>query len=322
MKFFLLLTAVCTLSAQTPPTAPPQTVTPPLTPAPAAQPPALRPPPSLNLPVQPAAPVVQIPPETVVLTVGDEKLTKAQFDQILSTIPPQQRAQMQTPAGRKKVADQIADLMTLAQAAKARGIDKTPKEALNLELRVDQELATALYQELANAKPTDEQLHAYYDAHQKDFEEARARHILLRVPPAPAVVKPDSKDPTDADQLAKIKELRAKIVAGADFAEIAKTESADTSNAANGGDLGWFPHGRMAPAFDQAAFSLPVGEVSEPVKTQYGYHLIKVEERKVKPFEEARAEIEAKIKPDIAKQGLDDLKKKTTITYDESYFGK
>jgi parvulin-like peptidyl-prolyl isomerase len=77
----------------------------------------------------------------------------------------------------------------------------------------------------------------------------------------------------------------------------------------------------MVPAFDQAAFSLPVGQVSEPVKTQFGYHLILVEKHEAKTFDEVRADIEKKIRPELAKQAVDNLRKQTKVNIDESFFG-
>jgi parvulin-like peptidyl-prolyl isomerase len=78
----------------------------------------------------------------------------------------------------------------------------------------------------------------------------------------------------------------------------------------------------MVPEFDEVVFKAPIGQVTEPIKTAYGYHLILIEERKSKPFEDARGEIEQKIRPDIGKKAIDALKAKTAVVYDESYFGK
>jgi parvulin-like peptidyl-prolyl isomerase len=98
---------------------------------------------------------------------------------------------------------------------------------------------------------------------------------------------------TDAEALALANELRERILAGEDFAALAQAYSDDTGSAANGGDLGWFGRGRMVAPFEEAAFSLPVGEVSEPIKTDFGYHLIEVTEKDAeRPKDEAQLQQE------------------------------
>src|SRR5258708_24064253 len=94
------------------------------------------------------------------------------------------------------------------------------------------------------------------------------------------------KNMSDEDALAKATDLRAKVVAGGDFSALAKAESDDTGSGANGGALGEFTHGRMVPQFEQAAFALPVGEVSLPIKTQFGYHVLPVDKHESKKVEE------------------------------------
>jgi len=124
-------------------------------------------------------------------------------------------------------------------------------------------------------------------------EQVHARHILLNViePAAEPAVTPEptaegapAPTPTpaprsEAEALALATELRARILAGEKFEDIAAQHSNDTSNAQNGGDLGWFGHGAMVPTFDEAAFALPIGQVSEPITTSFGVHLIEVLEK-------------------------------------------
>jgi peptidyl-prolyl cis-trans isomerase C len=265
---------------------------------------------------KPAEPAANADP--VVLTVGSQKITKSQFEQIIATVPPQQRAQLATPAGRKQLAENIADLLTLSHEARARKLD----QQVRVQLQMDQALAQALYQQLAESTPADDaSLHAYYDQHKGEYEEVHARHILIRFQGSQVPVKPNQKDLTDEEALAKAKSIREKIVGGADFKKLAETESDDVGTAQNGGDLGSFGKGRMVPQFEQAAFAAEPGKITEPVKSPFGYHLILVESHGSKSFEEAKPEMEQRIKPDMAKKGLEDLKKKTAIVYDESYFG-
>lgn len=94
-------------------------------------------------------------------------------------------------------------------------------------------------------------------------------------PPTP----PTPVERTDAEARALAEDLRQRILAGEDFATLAQQYSDDTGSGAQGGDLGWFGSGAMVAPFDEAAFSLPIGELSEPIKTEFGYHLIEVLEK-------------------------------------------
>lgn len=263
----------------------------------------------------------QAPPaDPVVLTVGNEKLTKSQFEQIVASLPAQAQTQAKTPEGRRQLAEQLAELKTLAQEARARKLDQEKQVQARIALEAEQVLASAEFQELGKAD--DAAMHAYYDAHKADMEEVQARHILIRFKGSQVPLKLGQKDLTDEEALQKTQDLRAKIVAGAKFADLAKTESDDTGSGADGGNLGSFAKGSMVPEFEKVAFSLPVGEISQPVKTQFGYHLILVEGRKAKSFEDARADIQQHVGPEQAQKNLAELKKKATIVLDESYFGK
>jgi parvulin-like peptidyl-prolyl isomerase len=125
---------------------------------------------------------------------------------------------------------------------------------------------------------------------------------------------------SDEEALAKAQDLRKRLVAGEDFATLAKAESDDTGSGANGGGLGSFGHGQMVPAFDAAAYALKPGEISQPIKTQFGYHVIKVESRQMKTFEEARPDIEKRLGPQQSQKALEDLVKKSNAVLDPEFF--
>jgi peptidyl-prolyl cis-trans isomerase C len=264
-----------------------------------------------------------VSPDSVVLTVGDDKITKTQFDMILSTLPAQQQAAVQTPKGRRDVAEKLVEILTLAQQARVDKLDQQPKVQTQIMLSTDQLLANTMFRELVeNVKPDDAALHAYYDAHKNEWEEVKARHILIRFKGSKMPLADGKKDLTEAEALAKVTELRAKIVAGADFAVVAKESSDDTGSGANGGDLGVFGRGQMVPEFDKEAFLLPVGQISQPVKSPFGYHIIKVESHSTKPFDEVKATILKRIPPELAQKALAEMKAKKPAVYNDLYFGK
>src|SRR5580700_7292706 len=169
---------------------------------------------------------------------------------------------------------------------------------------------------------TELDLRSYYDSHKSEFEEAKGSHILIRYKGSSVPLKPNEKDLTDEEALAKVQDLRKKILAGADFATLAKAESDDAGSAVKGGDLGAFRHGQMVPPFDKAAFSAPIGEVTEPVRTDLGYHIIKISSRASKTFEEAKPDIEKQLKPKMAREALEKIKAQSPVTLNNEYFGK
>lgn len=135
---------------------------------------------------------------------------------------------------------------------------------------------------------TEEQLRQIY-VEQAAGAEARARHILLSLDPG--------ADAASADSVFEVaRGLRERILAGEDFAALAAEYSQDPGTAGQGGDLGAFQRGQMVPAFDSVAFTQPLGEISDPVRTGFGVHILRVDERTQIPFEEARSQFEAQLK--------------------------
>ena len=265
--------------------------------------------------------------DTVVLTIGSEKITKAEFEQIfaqvVSQMPPERRGAAQDPQARRQLAEQLAELKALAQEARRLKIDQTPEAKIQRAMRDDQMIAGLLFQQISkDTKPSPADLQAYYDGHKNEWESVTARHILIRMKGSPVGLKDGQKDLTDDEALAKAKDLRAKIVAGGDFAALAKAESDDVGSGANGGSLGEFTRGRMVPPFDAAAFTLKVNEVSEPVKTQFGYHIIQVTKHDTKKMEDVKNEITDKVGPEMAQKSVEAIRDKASITYDQAYFGK
>jgi len=152
----------------------------------------------------------------------------------------------------------------------------------------------------AGTTVTDQDLQAYYDQHREEYrvpEQVKVSHILIKTPlPAPGA-KEDEKAVADARVKAEgvLKELKA----GGDFAKLAEKYSDDPGSAKSGGDLGWIGRGRTVPEFEKAAFSLGKGQTSDLVKSSYGFHIIRVDDKQeahVKTLAEVKTEIEEKVK--------------------------
>jgi len=267
----------------------------------------------------PTPPPPSAPPDKVVITVGDQKITAAQFDQIVAGLAPQYQAAVRG-SGRKQFADQLARVLLLAQEGKRRKLDDSPSYQTQILFQNANILAGITYDQLGkDAKIDEAEVRKYYDEHKKEFDQVRARHILVRMSGSPLPVKPGQKDLTEAEALAKAQELRKRIIEGhEEFEAVARVESDDNTSGANGGDLGFFHHNQMVPPFDEAAFAMKPSDISEPVKTQFGYHIIKVEA--VKTYAELRPEVEKKMRPEMAQKALSDMAKKAGVTLDPEFF--
>jgi parvulin-like peptidyl-prolyl isomerase len=262
-----------------------------------------------------------VPPDTVVLTAGGANITAAQFELIVAALPASYQAQVRGP-GRKQFADTLAQMLVLAQEGRRRHLDETPAFQAQTLFQTANALAALTFQQISKETQIPEtELRKYYGERQKDFEEVHARHILIRMKGSPLPLRPGQNELTEEEALAKAHELRKKLLEGADFGKLAQEASDDTGSASRGGDLDFFRHNQMAPAFEEAAFQLSPGEVSEPVKTIFGYHLIRVEAKRTKSFEDARAEIERKLRPERTKKVLDELEKEGGVVLNPQFFG-
>lgn len=176
------------------------------------------------------------------------------------------------------------DDVSLLFAEESANYEVAEKRRLRF-LLVDQ---TAIFDSLV---VTEDEVRQYYDANLSQYQtpgQARASHILLRV-----------DGDNEEEVAARAAELAAEARGGADFAALAREHSQDETNAANGGDLGLFGRGRMVPEFENAAFALGVGEVSDPVRSPFGFHVIQVTEKQeevTQPFAEVRGAIETVLK--------------------------
>jgi len=184
----------------------------------------------------------------------------------------------------------VADMILVSKAAEDKKFGDSADFKRKLEFARKRLLMEGLLQSVGKQALTDEAMHQVYDEAVKqigDEKEVHARHILFRAPAG------DEKAAKDAED--KVKAVIVRLKKGEDFAKVAGEVTEDPSGKANGGDLGYFTKEQMVPEFSDAAFKLEPGQISEPVKTQFGWHVIKVEEKRAKPapkFEEVKPQIE------------------------------
>jgi peptidyl-prolyl cis-trans isomerase C len=221
----------------------------------------------------PAAPAPAAPPaaqapaaDPVVARIGADEIHLSDISAAANGLPAQYH-NMSSQALYPLLLDQAIDRNALVAYARSKGIDKDPNVQRQMQIASNQVLADELMRREVAPQLTETAIRARYDqavANKPGEEEVHARHILVA---------------SEADAIKIIAELKK----GADFATIAKARSSDPG-AKDGGDLGFFKKGDMLPEFAEVAFALKPGQIADkPVKTQYGWHVIKVEERRAAP---------------------------------------
>jgi len=232
-----------------------------------------------------AQPVIPDSGGDVLAKVGNYEITRHMLDHIIATINEENRVPFLTPDGRKKILDEVISFTLFAEAAKAQGIDKEPAIKTRLDYLQTEYLAREYFRRYLAKMPqiSEETLMAYYKDHASEFkppEEIKARHILLK---------------TEAQANKILDELKA----GKDFAELAKKNSIDPAAAA-GGKLempdgrDWLPRGVFEKSFEHVLFKIPKGQFGGPVKTQFGWHILKVDDLRqpeTPPFVQVRSQI-------------------------------
>jgi peptidyl-prolyl cis-trans isomerase C len=232
--------------------------------------------PAPAIPAPAAAPEAPPPPDTVLATVNGQKITQLDITLAAEDLGTNLPQQLKGKARDSYLLDYLIDGNLVAQKAKADKLDQTPDFGQKLLYANDKILMEAMLTQIAKGATDDATLHQIYDTaakQQKPEEEIHARHILVA---------------TEADAQAVLKRLRA----GEDFAKVAKETSKDPGS--EGGDLGWFTKERMVPAFADAAFQLKENTFSEPVKSQFGWHVIEVLGKRQKtfpPFDQVKDQI-------------------------------
>ena len=246
---------------------------------------------------------------SVLAEVNGGSITSADFSRELKNLPEYLKAMADTPEGRKEMLDTMVIRELILQQAAKDGLDKGAEieeklQDLKKRLVVESYLKKKVE---AESQVSDADLQKFYDANKEKFktgEQIKASHILVKT-------EKEAKD------------LLAQIKAGGNFEELAKKHSADSS-AQKGGDLGWFGKGSMVPVFEKAALALKEGQISDVVKSDFGYHIIKLTGKRgagVRPLDEVKDQIKGAIMPqkqqEIFQKIKEELKKNAKITVKE-----
>lgn len=245
----------------------------------------------------------------VLAEVNGGTITTADFSRELKNLPEYLKAMAETPEGRKEMLDTMVIRELILQQASKDGLDKGADieeklQDLKKRLVVESYLKKKVE---AESQVSDADLQKFYEQNKDKFksgEQIKASHILVKT-------EKEAKD------------ILAQIKAGGNFEELAKKFSADSSSA-KGGDLGWFGKGSMVPVFEKAALALKEGQVSDVVKSDFGFHIIKLTGKRpagLRPLEEVKEQIKGAIMPqkqqEIFQKIKEELKKSAKITVKE-----
>lgn len=212
-----------------------------------------------------AAPFTAVAEDKVVATIdgkpiteGDLAVAESEIGSDMGTMPPEQK--------RTSLLEFLIDNQLFAEAAEAQKLNEGADFETRLNYLKRRALRELYFDKVIKASVSDADARKIYDDQVKLLkpeEEVSARHILVA-----------TED--------EAKALKEKLDKGADFAQLAKENSKDPGSKDDGGNLGYFGHGQMVPQFEEIVFKLKKGEVSDPVKTQFGWHLVKLEDRRTK----------------------------------------
>lgn len=240
----------------------------------------------------------------ILARVEGKEVTERDIDNAISRLPRERQAAFNTPEGRKQLLEQIIAFELFYRYGKDNNMDQTQKFVDSLEIAKRQILTEiAIENVISEAKVIDDEAEDYYKANEAMFtrgETIEARHILV-----------------DSEELAN--EVIKEIKGGMPFAEAA-TKYSSCPSKAEGGNLGRFGKGQMVPEFEEAAFKLEPGKISDPVKTQFGYHIIEVQskqEAQVEPFSKVKDMIKSRLLQERQNfkylSSLDELKKRYSV---------
>lgn len=261
------------------------------------------------------------PTDQVVLSIGDQKITAGEVEQIVQALPPDYRA-FYSGQGKRRLAVYILRMKLLSSEAIKEKLDQRPEVARAIAVARESILADAAQKHIAqDITVSDQELRDFYERNKAQFEEDRVAHILIRTRSAPI----KSSDPSqaglpDAEARKKLEDIRKQVLAGADFAQMAKQYSEDSTTAAAGGDLGILDRNKIVPPIIEAAHGLSPGQVSNLIATPSGFEIIKVEQKRLIPFEEAKPGLESQIRQSKANEVVQHLMEASGAFIDQDFF--
>jgi len=286
-----------------------------------------------------AAPEAAVRPDEVVLTIGDSKITAAEFEALARNLPPEV-ASVLPSMGKKGFAERYANLFGLAKEGEKRKVDQSEVFRQMMAFQRLMLLGQLTLNEVATStgEVSPDEVNSYYTAHQPDFQQVKLRGIYIpfgteaeagaseAAPGSQAKAKPPANQAgkpklTEAEARTKAESLRQRIRAGESMATLAKKES-DHATAAKGGDFDFVRRGQFAPQIDSVIFGLELQQVSDPVKDRFGYFIFQVEEKRAQPVQEVRTVIENNLRQQKLGETLSKIQADNPVSLNPRYFSE
>lgn len=256
--------------------------------------------------------------DPVLVTVNGDEVRQSEFDAAVSRLPEQMQGVIASPEGRKALAEELVRMKVLEQYARQKGLDRQPDVSSALAVAQGNILANAAIRDLVASQKelTPREL---YDRNRQQFEAVRLSQIV--VPYKGSVVAGDAQNAPSPEEAFRIaSEITARLRGGANFEELAKQVSADRQTGERGGDLGMVGHGTFPEDVDKAIFALPVGSITDPIRTGFGMHVFKVTEKQTRSFEEVEQALARSGKQLQANNAADELREKAKVEFNPKYF--
>ncbi|HEX8255086.1 MAG TPA: peptidylprolyl isomerase [Thermoanaerobaculia bacterium] len=254
------------------------------------------------------------PNEKVVMRVNGEPVTDTEFASFIAAVPAEQRAFYTSPGGRRALADEIVRIKVLEQEAKRLGVADDPEVKQRIAMAHTQITAAGALEKLADAK-LDEKVRAEYEK-----EKATAvslRHILIAYAGGAVPPRGGKEAPSEGAAMQRAQAIAAKLRGGADFARTAQAESDDEQSGANGGMIGPARPEALPPDIAAVVSKLKPGEMSDPVKTQFGVHIFRVEQASLEQLDPM---IRQRVRQQTAESEIKRLQSGAKVDLDPQFF--
>lgn len=256
--------------------------------------------------------------ETVVMRVNGEPITEREFNAFLTQAPAQMQPFYASPQGRRMLADELVKLKALEQEAARLGLENDPETSTRIDMMRTNILAGMALRKLVGAAD-DKKLRAEYEKERGNLETVELSHILIayqggQIPPR------TGQAPPLPQAMAKAMSLMARLKAGADFAQLASRESDDVNTAREGGSLGPVGAGALPQELEGPVMTLQPGQISDPLRSQFGIHIFKAGQRSSQPFEQLREALAARVERQEAEAAVIRLSQSAKVDLDPKFF--